>query len=136
MVDNRSAGALGVAGGFNFKSGDTSGTANKMSDDKMGQGAEYVQFETPTEEAHSEEHFVDRSAQLSATLNSLAMVNVAGILSNIKKAKKSNSANTEDFLIVEEIADDSDGQKDNKQENSSGKQKKLSKNMDNPINKK
>ena len=41
MVDNRSAGFFGIGGGFNFKSGDISGSAAKMSDDKMGQGNEY-----------------------------------------------------------------------------------------------
>ena len=35
MVDNRSTGFLGL-NGFNFKSGDASGMANKTSDDKMG----------------------------------------------------------------------------------------------------
>ena len=41
MVDNRSAGFFGIGGAFNFKSGDISGTAAKLSDDKMGQGGEY-----------------------------------------------------------------------------------------------
>ena len=41
MVDNRSAGFFGISGGFNFKSGDASGMANKTQDDKMGQGGEY-----------------------------------------------------------------------------------------------
>ena len=41
MVDNRSAGFFGIGGSFNFKSGDISGTAAKLSDDKMGQGGEY-----------------------------------------------------------------------------------------------
>ena len=43
MVDNRSAGFFGIGGAFNFKSGDISGTAAKLSDDKMGQGGEYFQ---------------------------------------------------------------------------------------------
>ena len=41
MVDNRSAGFYGIGGSFNFKSGDISGTAANLSDDKMGQGNEY-----------------------------------------------------------------------------------------------
>ena len=41
MVDNRSAGALGIGGGINFKSGDISGTAAKTSDDRASQGTEY-----------------------------------------------------------------------------------------------
>ena len=31
MVDNRSAGYFGIGGAFNFKSGDISGTAAKLS---------------------------------------------------------------------------------------------------------
>ena len=34
MVDNRSAGFYGIGGSFNFKSGDPSGTAAKMSQEK------------------------------------------------------------------------------------------------------
>ena len=40
MVDNRSAGFFGIGGAFNFKSGDASGMANGLTDDKMGQGGE------------------------------------------------------------------------------------------------
>ena len=36
MVDNRSAGFYGIGGSFNFKSGDPSGTAAKMSQEKYG----------------------------------------------------------------------------------------------------
>ena len=41
MVDNRAAGFYGVAGAFNFKSGDISGTAAKTSDDRASQGPDY-----------------------------------------------------------------------------------------------
>ena len=34
MLDNRSAGFFGIGGSFNFKSGDPSGTAAKMSQEK------------------------------------------------------------------------------------------------------
>ena len=130
MVDNRSAGALGVAGGFNFKSGDTSGSANKMSDDKMGQGAEYVQFETYQEEQQQQEVFVDRSAQLSATLNSLAMVNVAGILKNIKKSKTQETAKNSDFFIEEEL---NDSETNDEEKEEQDKKQKRNKNMNSPI---
>ena len=109
MVDNRSSGALGISGSFNFKSGDASGSANKMSDEKMGQGSEYAMLTGEQEEMRPDEPFVDRSAQLKATLNSLAMVNVAGILKNIKRTK-SNQNNDGTDLLVEEISDDEDSQ--------------------------
>ena len=107
MVDNRSAGALGIAGSFNFKAGDTSGTANKMSEDKMGQGSEYASFSKNEDEDEKkpEEKFVDRSAQLNATLNSLAMANVANILKNIKKVKK-DTTDTEAYnAMIDELTD-------------------------------
>lgn len=87
MVDNRSAGFFGVGGAFNFKSGDISGTAAKTQDDKMGQGTEYGVLENYEEEQQQNNApYVDRSAQLRATLNSMAMMNVAGILKTKKRA--------------------------------------------------
>ena len=78
MVDNRSAGFYGIGGGFNFKSGDISGTAAKTSDDKMGQGGEYFgQGGRREDEKERKEPFVDRSAQLRASLDSLAVMNAA-----------------------------------------------------------
>lgn len=86
MVDNRSAGFFGIGGAFNFKSGDISGTAAKTQDDKMGQGTEYfAQGEGEEEQNGQNEHYVDRSAQLRATLNSLAMMNVANVLNTKKR---------------------------------------------------
>ncbi len=90
MVDNRSAGFYGIGGAFNFKSGDPSGTAAKMSQEKYGSEAMYLP-PAEGEEDGSEfynEQFVDRSALLRATLNSLAMSNVASVL-NAKRHKKS-----------------------------------------------
>lgn len=90
MVDNRSAGYFGIGGAFNFKSGDISGTAAKTQDDKMGQGGEYFaqqgeEFDENTEGGK----FTDRSAVLKATLNSLAMMNVANVINAQKiEAKK------------------------------------------------
>lgn len=90
MVDNRSAGFYGIGGAFNFKSGDPSGTAAKMSQEKYGSEAMYL----PPAEGEEEENgfynqqYVDRSALLRATLNSLAMTNVAALL-NSRMRKKS-----------------------------------------------
>jgi hypothetical protein len=88
MVDNRAAGYFGIGGAFNFKSGDISGTAAKLSDDKMGQGGEYFSTRGGEEEmpAQQENPYMDQSAVLRATLNSLAMMNVANVL-NAKKRK-------------------------------------------------
>ena len=81
MVDNRSAGFFGIGGAFNFKSGDISGTAAKLSDDKMGQGGEYFSQRGQEEDAPMPSaQYTDQSAVLRATLNSLAMMNVAKCL--------------------------------------------------------
>ena len=89
MVDNRSAGFFGIGGSFNFKSGDISGTAAKTQDDRQSPGMEYFQQGVPSEDApaFNDSHFVDRSAQLNATLNSLAMMNVANIINKNKLEK-------------------------------------------------
>ena len=87
MVDNRSAGFFGIGGSFNFKSGDISGTAAKTQDDKMGQGGEYFAQQKKSEEENSDsQKYTDRSAVLRATLNSLAMMNVANVINSRKKA--------------------------------------------------
>ena len=88
MVDNRSAGFFGIGGSFNFKSGDISGTAAKAQDDKMGQGGEYFaqQKREDDDENQDSQKYTDRSAQLRATLNSLAMMNVANVINSRKKA--------------------------------------------------
>ena len=92
MVDNRAAGYFGIGGSFNFKSGDISGTAAKTQDDKMGQGGEYfaqVQEEEMDAAAQESNKYMDRSAVLRATLNSLAMMNVANVINAQKlEAKK------------------------------------------------
>lgn len=87
MVDNRAAGFYGIGGSFNFKSGDISGTTANLQDDKMGQGNEYSRQEKKDEEQTQENkmQFTDRSAQLRATLSSLAMMNVAGVIQPKKK---------------------------------------------------
>ena len=86
MVDNRSAGFFGIGGAFNFKSGDISGTAAKLTDEKMGQGGEYFSQRGGAEEdAPAQNPYVDQSAVLRATLNSLAMMNVANVLSSQRR---------------------------------------------------
>ena len=67
-----------------------SGTAAKMSQDKYGSEAMYLPPAEGEEEGNNfyNQDFVDRSALLRATLNSLAMTNVASVL-NAKKHKKS-----------------------------------------------
>lgn len=88
MVDNRSAGFFGIGGAFNFKSGDISGTAANTQDDKMGPGTEYGAIPDKEEDnSQYQQPFVDRSAQLRATLNSLAMMNVANVLNERKRAE-------------------------------------------------
>lgn len=88
MVDNRSAGFFGIGGSFNFKSGDISGTAARTQDDKMGQGNEYFaqQPREEDDENSDSQKYTDRSAVLRATLNSLAMMNVANVINSRKKA--------------------------------------------------
>ena len=88
MVDSHSLNSIAApTSAFNFKSGDISGTAAKTSDDKMGQGNEYYAQYREEEQMMMSEPFVDRSAQLRATLNSLAMMNVANLISKSKKKK-------------------------------------------------
>lgn len=86
MVDNRSAGVLGIGGSFNFKSGDISGTAAKTSDDKQDQGTEYFLYEQNEEQEGQKEEYRDRSHELRASLNSLAIMNSANI--RLRKARE------------------------------------------------
>ena len=99
MVDNRAAGFYGIGGSFTFKSGDISGTAAGTQDDKMGQGNEYYRQEKKEEESLKESNiqFTDRSAQLRATLNSLAMINVAGVINAKKRKTKLDDNSDEKF---------------------------------------
>ena len=85
MVDNRGVSPIPS---FNFKSGDASGMANKMSEEKMGQGGEYFAQEMQDEENQEEQKtYQDRSAQLRASLDSLAMAN-AGSMMVVKLLKE------------------------------------------------
>ena len=109
MVDNRSAGLIGgIAGGINFRSGDISGTAAKTADDRASQGTEYFMQEGETQ--NQKEGFVDRSMELRASLNSLALLNVVSVLRNNRN--KSIIADDEDLtekikpMRVEAIKED------------------------------
>jgi hypothetical protein len=111
VVDNRSAGFYGIGGSFNFKSGDASGTAAKMSQDKYGSEAMYLP--PPEEEMYDDiynQPYVDRSALLRATLNSLAMTNVASVLNAQRHKKKISPYNRddddEDIRSLEEVFKD------------------------------
>ena len=91
MVDTRSAGAFGIAGALNFRSGDISGTAAKTADDRASRGTEYYRQNKDEDDNTSRfgyDNYMDRSAQLHATLNSLALMNVAGIIKNNKLINK------------------------------------------------
>lgn len=104
MVDNRSAGFYGIGGSFNFKSGDISGTAAKTQDDKMGQGGEYfAQQKREDDEPQQENQYMDQSAVLRATLNSLAMMNVANVINAKKKKIVLNEESAEDEKKNEKI---------------------------------
>lgn len=87
LVDNRSAGVFGIGGALNFKSGDISGTAAKTADDRASQGTEYFSLEQQGEEDNFKQNpYTDRSAQLRATLNSLALMNVANVINSKKRS--------------------------------------------------
>lgn len=106
MVDNRSAGFYGIGGGFNFKSGDISGTAAKTQDEKMGQGGEYfAQGEASEEENFKQEPYVDRSALLRTSLDSLAAFNAANISKkkiNLKQDEKNKKKRNKKDLVISE----------------------------------
>ncbi|MBO5948591.1 hypothetical protein J6Q66_07135 [bacterium] len=108
MVDSRSLNAVTSTSAFNFKSGDISGTAAKLTDEKMGQGSEYfLMGEDGQQIMPQEAPYIDRSAQLRATLNSLAMMNVANLLTNKKKqALLNETVNTEEPEITEETEEE------------------------------
>lgn len=123
MVDNRSAGYFGVGGSFNFKSGDISGTAAKTQDDKMGQGGEYFAQQKEEEEKTDDNKFMDRSAVLRATLNSLAMMNVANVINAKKQALYVDEKQQLEELRkkLKDKEQDKQNNKDKKQENKSDK---------------
>lgn len=129
MVDNRAAGFYGVAGAFNFKSGDISGTAAKTSDDRASQGTEYGRVDTGEEDqAMNTNKYIDNSAQLNATLNSLAMMNVASVI-NSKLPKFNPSADLKKLLeetegIVSSVKFDEKNDKKHKHDEEKDSQEK------------
>ena len=90
MVDNRIS-SVPVS---YFKAGDASGMANKMSEEKYGQGAEYFKQDTEEqdENQNNKQEFQDRSAILRASLNVLAAANVGSIrfMKMVKDKEKEN----------------------------------------------
>ena len=82
MVDNSSSFKNVGTSGINFK--DAQSNAGKLNDEKMGSEAQYFAQEQSEDdnEENSEQNipYVDRSAQLNASLNSLAMMNVIKVL--------------------------------------------------------
>ena len=118
MVDNRSAGVLGIGGGINFKSGDISGTAAKTSDDRASQGTEYF-LQEGEEQQQQNDGFVDRSMQLRASLNSLALLNVVSVLRNKKKSilfTETKQKPSQKVKRVEKIKDLEEKEDNNKNE--------------------
>lgn len=117
MVDNRASGYFGIGGAFNFKSGDISGTAAKTADDRQSQGMDYFQQQQQEQQQQEQFNFhVDRSAQLNATLNSLAMNNIATILHK-QKRKKDFSESMQNLAkidkhLIEEITTDNEDEKE------------------------
>ena len=102
MVDNRGVSPIPS---FNFKSGDASGMANKMSDEKMGQGGEYFASEMTEEEEteFAQNNYQDRSAQLRASLDSLAMANAGSMmLQKLLKEKEKEKNNSKSKKEQEE----------------------------------
>lgn len=118
MVDNRSAGFYGIGGSFNFKSGDPSGTAAKMSQDKYGSEAMYLPPAEGEEDGDQfyNQPYVDRSALLRATLNSLAMSNVASVI-NANRHKKG----------IKDLLEEEDDDEKEESEDSDKKEQKNSK---------
>ena len=83
MVDNKGVSPITTY----FKAGDASGMANKMSEEKYGQGGEYFVMESDDEQPQAQQEYHDRSAQLRASLNGLAAQNV-GSMEFLKKVKE------------------------------------------------
>ena len=87
MVDNRGISPIATS---HFKADNAS--ANKMSEEKQGQGGEYFAQEMQEEETQKNEQvYQDRSAQLRASLNGLAMANAGSIM--LMKALKEREQN-------------------------------------------
>ena len=111
MVDNRIISPIANTG---FKQDNAS--ANKMSEEKYGQGGEYFAQEMQEEEQEQNQQiYQDRSAQLRASLNGLAMANAGSImlmktlkkreeekLNRAKRAEKKKEDESEEELVEED----------------------------------
>lgn len=105
MVDNRGISPINSMG---FKNDNAS--ANKMSEEKYGQGGEYFAQEMEEEQDQNiKQTYQDRSAQLRASLNGLAMANAGSIMlmkalkeKEEEKKKKAKILNKEDKEEKEE----------------------------------
>ncbi len=92
MVDNRGIGSIPNIG---FKQDNA--MANKMSEEKNGQGSEYYaqEMEEELEQEEKKNNYQDRSAQLRASLNGLAMANVGSIFFKKREFEKQLNKNLE-----------------------------------------
>ena len=100
MVDNRGITPLGST---YFQADNAS--ANKMSEEKNGQGGEYFAQEMQEEENEQsqKDFYQDRSAQLRASLNGLAMANAASVIFQKKfKEKKLEEKRLEETKFEKE----------------------------------
>jgi len=91
MPDDRTTG-LTSTGYVNFKSNDHSGSVAETPNRKSSR-EEYIRQEKKEEpeEKINDSPYVDRSAQLSATLNSLAMINLVKLTKKKKKQEEDSS---------------------------------------------
>lgn len=137
MVDARSSFYNVGSSSFNFKSGDISGTAANTQDDKMGSEEYFGQGQPEEEQQPNNTPFIDRSAQLRATLNSLAMMNVANVLNEKKRLEISTKieeelqaeARREDLdeeFLNDYDEDEHEDKNENKNENESSDEDELS----------
>ncbi|MDD3013126.1 MAG: hypothetical protein PHC34_05430 [Candidatus Gastranaerophilales bacterium] len=91
MPDDRPSGLSGSSGYIRFNGMDNSGIIPGIPDKKRSRDQHQQSDEDKNKENKDElksSEYVDRSAQLSATLDSLAMLNVADVLKN--KSKNTN----------------------------------------------
>ena len=105
MLNNR--GPIAPSGGINFKSGDISGTAAKTADDRASQGTEYFRQDTGIEVQKN--GYIDRSTELYAALDSLALINASCIVRN--QNKKSILADDEDMeALIKPVEDEEENE--------------------------
>lgn len=103
MVDNRGISPISTPG---FKADNAS--ANKMSDEKNGQGGEYFAQEMYEEESQEQQQtFQDRSAQLRASLSGLAAANVGSIMFMKTLKKRAKEKQSKQIQNADDKNDDS-----------------------------